>query len=71
MLAACGEPTAGVRRPLGMLDEIVRMGDPWWYLVAFAGAVHQNPTWICPQNHVVLAGWGGQTAFLRSPNLRP
>ena len=38
----------------GMLDEIVKMGDLRRYLVAFAGAVYQNPKSICPQNHMVL-----------------
>ncbi len=31
--------------------DIVRLRN---YLVAFAGAVYQNPTSICPQNHMIL-----------------
>ena len=38
----------------GMLDEIVPISDLRSYLVAFAGAVHQNPRSICPQHHMLL-----------------
>jgi len=38
----------------GMLDEVVKMSELRRYLVAFAGAVYQNPKSICPQNHMVL-----------------
>jgi len=38
----------------GMLDEVVKMSELRNYLVAFAGAVYQNPTSICPQNHMIL-----------------
>jgi len=38
----------------GMLDEIVPISDLRGYLVAFAGAVYQNPRSICPQHHMLL-----------------
>lgn len=38
----------------GMLDEIVPIADLRGYLVAFAGAVYQNPRSICPQHHMLL-----------------
>jgi len=38
----------------GMLDEIVPISDLRSYLVAFAGAVYQNPRSICPQHHMLL-----------------
>ena len=38
----------------GMLDEIVPLADLRNYLVAFAGAVYQNPRSICPQHHMIL-----------------
>jgi len=38
----------------GLIDEIVPLGDLRKYLVAFAGAVYQNPTSICPQHHMIL-----------------
>jgi len=38
----------------GMLDEVVPMSELRNYLVAFAGAVYQNPKSICPQNHMIL-----------------
>ena len=38
----------------GMLDEVVPISDLRGYLVAFAGAVYQNPRSICPQHHMLL-----------------
>ncbi len=38
----------------GMLDEIAPISDLRGYLVAFAGAVYQNPRSICPQHHMLL-----------------
>ena len=38
----------------GMIDEIVPISDLRKYLVAFTGAVYQNPKSICPQHHMIL-----------------
>ncbi len=38
----------------GMIDEILSLRDLRKYLVAFAGAVYQNPKSICPQHHLIL-----------------
>ena len=38
----------------GMIDEIVPISDLRKYLVAFTGAVFQNPKSICPQHHMIL-----------------
>ncbi len=39
---------------MGFVDEIVSFADIRKYLVAFTGAVYQNPVSICPQNHLIL-----------------
>jgi glutaconyl-CoA decarboxylase len=38
----------------GYVDEIVSFGDMRKYIAAFAGCAYQNPTSICPQNHMML-----------------
>jgi len=38
----------------GLVDEVASMGDIRNYLVAFAGAVYQNPKSICPQHQMLL-----------------
>jgi len=38
----------------GFVDEISSMGDIRKYLSAFAGAVYQNPSSICPQHQMIL-----------------
>jgi glutaconyl-CoA decarboxylase len=38
----------------GLVDEIVPLCDLRKYLVAFTGAVYQNPKSICPQHHMIL-----------------
>ncbi|MEE8541870.1 MAG: carboxyl transferase domain-containing protein [Desulfobacterales bacterium] len=38
----------------GLVDEVAPMGDIRKYLVAFAGAVYQNPKSICPQHQMLL-----------------
>lgn len=38
----------------GMVDEIVALKDLRRYLVAFTGAVYQNPKSICPQHQMLL-----------------
>jgi len=38
----------------GFVDEIVSYEDIRKYIVAFAGCVYQNPTSICPQNHMMI-----------------
>jgi glutaconyl-CoA decarboxylase len=38
----------------GMLDEIVPLADLRKYMVAFAGAVYQNPQSICPHHQMIL-----------------
>jgi glutaconyl-CoA decarboxylase len=45
-------PIFGAKR--GFVDEVVRYEDLRRYLVAFAGAVYQNPASICPQHHLLL-----------------
>jgi len=37
----------------GFVDEIVRMPDLRRYIAAFAGCAYQNPTSICPHNHMM------------------
>jgi len=37
----------------GFVDEVVRFDDLRRYAVAFAGAVHQNPTSICPHHQML------------------
>jgi glutaconyl-CoA decarboxylase subunit alpha len=38
----------------GMVDEVVQMAQLRKYLLAFAGAVYQNPKSICPQHQMLL-----------------
>jgi glutaconyl-CoA decarboxylase len=38
----------------GFVDEVARMTDIRKYMVAFAGAVYQNPRSICPQHQMLL-----------------
>ncbi len=38
----------------GLVDEIVALKDLRRYLMAFAGAVYQNPKSICPQHQMIL-----------------
>ncbi len=38
----------------GFVDEIVSFADLRKYIVAFAGCAYQNPTSICPHNHMIL-----------------
>lgn len=38
----------------GLVDEIVDLKDLRKYMVAFAGAAHQNPKSICPQHQMIL-----------------
>jgi glutaconyl-CoA decarboxylase len=38
----------------GFVDEVVRFEDMRRYMVAFAGAAHQNPHSICPHHHMML-----------------
>ena len=38
----------------GLVDEVASMGDIRKYLVAFAGAVYQNPKSICPHHQMLL-----------------
>jgi glutaconyl-CoA decarboxylase len=38
----------------GFVDEVVRFEDIRRYMVAFAGAVYQNPVSICPQHQMLL-----------------
>lgn len=38
----------------GFVDEVVKYEDIRSYLVAFAGAVYQNPISLCPQHHLML-----------------
>ncbi|MFC1829987.1 carboxyl transferase domain-containing protein, partial [Thermodesulfobacteriota bacterium] len=38
----------------GLVDEIVPLDSLRKYLVAFAGAVYQNPKSICPQHQLIL-----------------
>jgi glutaconyl-CoA decarboxylase len=38
----------------GFVDEVVRYEAIRPYMIAFAGAVYQNPTSICPQHHMLL-----------------
>jgi glutaconyl-CoA decarboxylase len=39
---------------MGLVDEIVSFPDMRKYMVAFAGAVYQNPRSICPHHHLML-----------------
>jgi glutaconyl-CoA decarboxylase len=39
---------------MGFVDEVVRFADIRKYMMAFAGAVYQNPKSICPHNHLML-----------------
>ncbi len=39
---------------MGLVDEIVSMPSLRRYMVAFAGAVYQNPRSICPHHHLML-----------------
>ena len=38
----------------GYVDEVVSFKDMRKYIAAFAGCCYQNPTSICPQNHMML-----------------
>ncbi len=38
----------------GLVDEVVQMSELRKYLLAFAGAVYQNPKSICPQHQMLL-----------------
>jgi len=38
----------------GFVDEIAQMSDIRKYMVAFAGALYQNPKSICPQHQMLL-----------------
>ena len=38
----------------GLVDEVVALTDLRKYLLAFAGAVYQNPVSICPQHQMLL-----------------
>jgi glutaconyl-CoA decarboxylase len=38
----------------GFVDEVVRLDDMRRYMVAFAGAVYQNPASICPPHQMLL-----------------
>ena len=38
----------------GLVDEVVQMNEMRKYLLAFAGAVYQNPKSICPQHQMLL-----------------
>jgi glutaconyl-CoA decarboxylase len=38
----------------GLVDEVVRMSELRKYLLAFAGAIYQNPKSICPQHQMLL-----------------
>ena len=38
----------------GFVDEVIKLGDIRKYLLAFAGAVYQNPKSICPQHQMIL-----------------
>jgi glutaconyl-CoA decarboxylase len=38
----------------GLVDEVVKMSEIRKYMVAFAGAAHQNPKSICPHHHMML-----------------
>ena len=38
----------------GLVDEVVRMSELRRYLLAFAGAIYQNPKSICPQHQMLL-----------------
>jgi len=38
----------------GLVDEMIQMDSIRNYLVAFAGAAHQNPKSICPQHQMLL-----------------
>ena len=38
----------------GFVDEVARMTDIRKYMVAFTGAVYQNPKSICPQHQMLL-----------------
>jgi glutaconyl-CoA decarboxylase len=38
----------------GLVDEVVQLSDLRKYLVAFTGAVYQNPKSICPQHQMIL-----------------
>ena len=38
----------------GMVDEVIPMDMMRKYLVAFAGAVYQNPKSICPHHQMIL-----------------
>jgi glutaconyl-CoA decarboxylase len=39
---------------MGLVDEIVSFPDMRKYMVAFAGAVYQNPRSICPHHHMMI-----------------
>jgi glutaconyl-CoA decarboxylase len=38
----------------GLVDEVVQMSALRKYLLAFTGAVYQNPKSICPQHQMIL-----------------
>jgi len=38
----------------GYVDEIVSFPELRKYIIAFAGCAYQNPTSICPQNHMMI-----------------
>ena len=38
----------------GFVDEVIKLGEIRKYLLAFAGAVYQNPKSICPQHQMIL-----------------
>jgi len=38
----------------GFVDEVIKLGEIRKYLLAFAGAVYQNPRSICPQHQMIL-----------------